>query len=240
MKRIWALVLMMLLLLTSALAKEVVLSPQMEAERQAIVALKDEYGLTNDLFGLFVAYVTLEDGGATVHYLPQAYLPVDLVGEYEVRIKGSQVTASWTHDDQDPMFWQSDMLDSPCWGAKQLNQVRLSSAVLEMFLPADYEPMELPEKHGDLTFEWVEPTVEDIPADEAMAIADGALKAMYSLPQEEIRLLDHTLEPDLLLTSDGQRLWRFSFGDPERFFSVMVDAATGEVFDVTLTTGGNG
>lgn len=240
MRRMLLLLLIGLLTFSAAMAKEVVLSPNVEAERQAIVALKDKYGLTNDLFGLFVAYVTLEDGGAAVHYLPQAYLPANLIGKYEVQIKGDQVTASWTHDDYDPMFWQSDMLDSPCWGAKQLNMVRLSSAMLADFIPADYEPIELPEKHGNLTFEWVEPTAEDMPAEEAMAMADAAVKAVYNLPPEEIRLLDHTLEPAMLLASDGQRLWRFSFGDPERYFDVMVNASTGEIFAVTITSGGNG
>lgn len=240
MKRVFAVVLMMMLLMISALAEEAVLSPNVEAERIAVAAMKDKYGLTNDVLGLFTAYVTLTDNGATVRYLPAAFLPAHIVGEYEVQIKDGQATASWTHDDQDPMFWQSDMLDSPCWGAKQLNQVRLSSAVLADFIPADYIPVELPDKHGNLTFEWVEPTAEDMPAEEAMALADAAVKAVYNLPPEEIRLLDHTLEPAMLLASDGQRLWRFSFGDPERFFSVMVDAATGKVFDVTLTTGGNG
>lgn len=240
MKRIFALVLMMLLLMISALAEEAVLSPNVEAERIAVAAMKDKYGLTNDVLGLFTAYVTLTDNGATVRYLPQAYLPANIVGEYEVQIIDGQATPTWTHDDQDPMFWQSDMLDSPCWGAKQLNMVRLSYEVLMDFLPEDYEPIELPEKHGSLTFEWVESTAENISAAEAMALADAALKAVYNLPQEEIWLLDHTLEPDMLLASDGQRLWRFYFGDPERSFVVMVNAATGEIFDVTITTGGNG
>ena len=240
MKRVLAFVLMMMLLLSSALAEEVVLSPNMEAERIAVAALKDKYGLTNDLFGLFVPYVTATENGTVVKYLPQAYLPARLVGEYEVQIAGGQVMASWTHDDQDPMFWQSDMLDSPCWGAKQLNMVRLSYEVLMDFLPEDYEPIELPEKHGELIFEWVEPTAEDILAEDALALADAAIRAVYNLPSEEIRLLDHTLEPDMLLASDGQRLWRFFLGDPERSFVVMVNAATGEVFDITLSTGGVG
>ena len=240
MKRVFAVVLMMMLLMISALAEEAVLSPNVEAERIAVAAMKDKYGLTNDVLGLFTAYVTLTDNGATVRYLPAAFLPAHIVGEYEVQIKDGQATASWTHDDQDPMFWQSDMLDSPCWGAKQLNMVRLSYEVLMDFLPEDYEPIELPEKHGSLTFEWVESTAENISAAEAMALGDAALKAVYNLPQEEIRLLDHTLEADMLLASDGQRLWRFYFGDPERSFVVMVNAATGEIFDVTITTGGNG
>ena len=240
MKRMLILLLVCLLLIPVALAEEVVLSPNMEAERIAVAALKDKYGLTNDLFGLFVPYVASIENGVIVRYLPQAYLPANIVGEYEVQIIDGQATASWTHDDQDPMFWQSDMLDSPCWGAKQLNQVRLSSAVLADFIPADYIPVELPDKHGNLTFEWVEPTAEDMPAEEAMALADAAMKAVYNLPPEEIRLLDHTLEPAMLLASDGQRLWRFSFGDPERYFDVMVNASTGEIFAVTITTGGNG
>ena len=240
MKRMLILLLVCLLLIPVALAEEVVLSPNMEAERIAVAALKDKYGLTNDLFGLFVPYVASIENGVIVRYLPQAYLPANNVGEYEVQIIDGQATPTWTHDDQDPMFWQSDMLDSPCWGAKQLNMVRLSYEVLMDFLPEDYEPIELPEKHGSLTFEWVEPTAEDISAAEAMALGDAALKAVYNLPQEEIRLLDHTLEADMLLASDGQRLWRFYFGDPERSFVVMVNAATGEIFDVTITTGGNG
>lgn len=240
MKRMLILLLVCLLLIPVALAEEVVLSPNMEAERIAVAALKDKYGLTNDLFGLFVPYVASIENGVIVRYLPQAYLPANIVGEYEVQIIDGQATPTWTHDDQDPMFWQSDMLDSPCWGAKQLNQVRLSSAVLADFIPADYIPVELPDKHGNLTFEWVEPTAEDMPAEEAMALADAAMKAVYNLPPEEIRLLDHTLEPAMLLASDGQRLWRFSFGDPERYFDVMVNASTGEIFAVTITTGGNG
>ena len=240
MKRMLILLLVCLLLIPVALAEEVVLSPNMEAERIAVAALKDKYALTNDLFGLFVPYVASIENGVIVRYLPQAYLPANIVGEYEVQIIDGQATPTWTHDDQDPMFWQSDMLDSPCWGAKQLNQVRLSSAVLADFIPADYIPVELPDKHGNLTFEWVEPTAEDMPAEEAMALADAAMKAVYNLPPEEIRLLDHTLEPAMLLASDGQRLWRFSFGDPERYFDVMVNASTGEIFAVTITTGGNG
>lgn len=240
MKRMLLLLIVGLLTFSAAMAEEATLSPSVEAERMAVAAMKEKYGLTNDVLGLFTAYVTLTDSGATVQYVPAAFLPAHIVGEYEVRIADGQAAANWTHDDQDPMFWASDLLDSPCWGAKQLNMVRLSSAVLADFLPADYEPVERPEKHGDLTFEWVEPTAEDIPAEEAMTLADAAIKAVYSLPQEEIRLLDHTLEPDLLIASDGQRLWRFSFGDPERFFSVMVNADTGEIFDVTITTGGNG
>lgn len=240
MKRAFAAIVMITLLLTTALAEEAVLSAHVDAERVAVAAMKEKYGLTNDVLGLFTAYVTLTESGATVRYLPAAYLPAPIVGEYEVQIRAGQVTVSWTHDDQDPLFWQSDMLDSPCWGAKQLNQVRLSSAMLAGFLPADHVPEELPDKYGDLNFEWVEPTAEDLPAESAMALADAAIKAVYNLPAEEIRLLDHTLEPALLLTSDGQRLWRFSFGDPERCFDVMVNAATGEIFAVAIITGGIG
>ncbi|MBE5810925.1 MAG: hypothetical protein E7318_08335 [Clostridiales bacterium] len=240
MKRMLILLLVFMLTFPVVLAEEVVLSPQMKAERIAVSVLKEKYGLTNDLLGLFVAYVTMTEDGAAVLYLPHAYLPTQIVGEYEVQIDDGQATVSWTHDDQEPMFWQSDMLDSPCWGARQLNMVRLSYEMLMDFLPEDYEPIELPEKHGEMTFEWIEPTAEDLPAEEVMALADAGIKAVYNLPQEEIRLLDHTHEPDLLQASDGQRLWRLYLGDPERSFIVMVNAVTGEVFDITLTTGGVG
>ena len=238
----WMLMMLCIALLTPAvLAEEVVISPALEAKRLTIAAMKDKYGFTNDVLGLFYMYVTQEEDAVCVRLLPAEYLPADIVGQYEVVITGGQAEAAWSHDDQNPMYWQSDILDSPCWGARQLNMIRLSSGEgLDLYLPEGYEPDPLPSEYGDLTFERVVFQDGDLPPEEVLSLADTALQLVYNLPPEEIHLLDHDLEPALLLASDGQRLWKISLADPERFFSVLINAATGEVFDVSLSTGGQG
>ena len=241
MKRILSLLLVLALLLPVALAEEITLSPALQAKKLALDAIKEKYGFTNDTFGLFTLYVTTEKAGAHVRLIPNSYLPIDRIGEYEVAVSDGRAAASWTHDDQDPAYWQSDIMDSPCWGAKQLNVIRLSCGEgLDEYLPDNYAPAPMPPEYGGLTFALSAPQDSDMSQTEAMHLADAAIGQVYGLPAEEISFLDHDMEPDMLVTSKGQRLWNFIFADAERCFIVYIDAATGEAFDVALTTGGNG
>lgn len=241
MKRILALLLMAVLLLTAAAAEELALSPALEAKMRAMEAIREKYGFTNEVLGMFTLYVTQEEASFCVKAMPNNYLPVDRIGEYTVTLTAKAAQVAWTLDDQDPALWQSDALDSPCWGVRQLDQIRLSYGVgLDKYLPEDYQPSPMPPEYGTLTFRLQAPQDSDLPLAQAEALADAAIALVYSMPQADVRALDHTLDPDLLLASDGTRLWRITYADMERCFSVLINTATGEVFDIVLTTGGNG
>lgn len=242
MKRMLILALALMLCCSAALAEAPSYSPEMAAKKQAIAAVKDKYGFTTDVFGLFAIYATVEEDHARVQFIPHEYLPVQRIGEYDAVITGDRVQLSWTHDQQDPMYWQSDVLDSPCWGVRQLDAARLSGggSWLAEYLPEDYEPVPLPSVYGTHAFTLTQTAPEDLPLEEASALADAALADVFGLSPQDVALLDHAIEPDMLLDENGLRLWRLTIADAERCFSVLVNAATGEIFDIVLTTGGNG
>ena len=253
MKRLFPLILALLLLTcTLASAQTPAYSPEMTAMKLAVAALNNSYGLTRSSLGLFTVDIIAEGDGHQVIFRPASYLPVERIGAYTVRVTDSTAKPSWTHDAQDAALWQSGSLDSPAWGEKQL-QACLNSfdtAWLKPYLADGPEPA-WPAAYLD-HFEFTRmpseadtlpPTLnlEDaLTCSQALKLADAALMDVFSMSEEEVSALDHGLDAYYLRFADGRVMWDLNIADSQCGFIILVDAVSGEIFDLTLFTGGNG
>ena len=77
-------------------------------------------------------------------------------------------------------------------------------------------------------------------ATKAMALADAAIADMYGLTVYEVEAMDHDHEIDAILQEDGTKLCRVTITSASRCFYVFINDATGEVYDISFSTGGNG
>lgn len=252
MKRMLTLLLAALLLCTAALAEDVTLSPELTAQKLAVAALHEKYGLTMTSLGLFAVDVLSEGGAHIVHYRPHSYLPVTRIGEYTVRVKDNQAEAAWTHDDADAAQWQSADMDSPAWGEKHLQAILEAGGTgwLAPYYISDEEPAQPPSLYDRLAFHRHSADAEELPAalglekaltrTEALRLADAALTAVYGLTDADVAAMDHDMDAYYLTLTDGRILWDLNIASHSCGFIVLVDAVSGEVFHIDLFTGGNG
>lgn len=215
--------------------------PTANAKKLAVQAMYDTYGFDRNTLGLLHGLVT-KDG---VRYYPDSYLPVERIGEYLVKIEGETVTATWTHDDKDTALWQSGDPNAPVWGVKQL------AAYLAVD-PHDRSDWLSAYKMHALTVPAVTPvpgtmagvnTVaqekEDLSLTEAMAYADAALMDVYGMTEGEVAAIDHDVDSRIIV-ENGRRIWMLTYGDGEGMYYINLDASTGDILDIGMTTGGNG
>ena len=213
-------------------------SPEASAKKLAVQAMYDTYGFDRSTLGLFRSVVT-EEG---VRYYPDSYLPVERMGEYLVKIDGETAIATWTHDDKDAALWQSGDPESPVWGAKQLaaylaTDPRERGEWLEFYLTATTAlPMETP---AAVVVNDTLPKTGDLPLAQAQVYADAALADMFGMTEAEVAGLDHDVDARII-ENEGRRIWSLTYGDSEGMYYVYLDAATGEILDVGMSTGGNG
>lgn len=251
LRTLTAALLTVVLLFCAAAAETVALSPALEAQKLAISALREKYGLSLDSLGLFRVEVMLEDNAATVCFKPEQFLPVERIGEYTIRIAGDQTEVAWTHDDKDRALWQSNDPESPAWGEPML-QACLSNDTSWMVpyrsRSEETEPIVSFYDHLDFNRYFSEaatlpPTVagdEAITLYQAEELADAAIMAVYGMPGTDLAALDHNMDAYYLDCSGGQVFWELTFADSERCFIILVDALAKEVCHMTLITGGNG
>ena len=252
MKRMLTILLAALLLYTAALAEDVALSPELTAQKLAVAALHDQYGLTMTSLGLFAVDVLSEGDARVVHYRPHSYLPVERIGEYTVRVQSGQAEAVWTHDSADAAQWQSADMNSPAWGEAQLQAILAAGGTgwLAPYYTTDEDPAEPPSLYDRLAFHRHSTDAEELPAGlglekaltrtEALRLADAALTAVYGLTDADVAAMDHNMDAYYLTLTDGRVLWDLNIADSSCGFIVLVDAASGEVFHIDLFTGGNG
>jgi len=241
MKRVLALCLTVLLLFTvTALAEAPVYTQEMRVQKIAIAAIKVKYGLTTDMIGLFYPEITQTENGTWVAFYPSGVLPVDRIGVYEVVITDQDVVVQWTHEDKDPYLWQSDDLFSECWGAAQLQICLDVQGIWSFFTDENQEWYNPPARLDNVEFTIGTRKDAFMRASKVTALADAAVRDMYGLTVYEVDAMDHDHEMDLLLLPDGMRLWRVTISSASRCFTVFINDATGAVFDVIFSTGGNG
>lgn len=223
-------------------------SPAAHAKKLATQAMYDTYGFDRSCLGLFAVETEQTGAGIRVHYEACDFLPQDRIGEYDVLVVDDQAEISWTHDDKDAVLWQSGDMDAPCWGVKQLQAYlavdpRERDGWLKPYLTATgaVTPAATPAAQVH-TQEWTpEDRAEtDLTLEQAQAIADEALADVYGMTAEEVAALDHDVYASIWVYADGQRTWCVTYGDAEGMYSVILDASTGEVLDVDMSTGGNG
>lgn len=243
MKRVLSLILLLTVLCSlTASAEEPLYTSQMQAQKIAIAALKVKYGLTTDMIGLFYPEITVTENATRVVFYPSTILPEGRIGVYEVVVTDQGVVTQWTHDDQDPYAWQSRDMFSAYWGAGQLQICLDVQGIWDFFTE------ENPERHVPVgLLDEVEFTLGNrkeldlsLRASKVAKLADAAIRDMYGLTVYEVDAMDHDHEMDVLLLPDGTVLWRVMVSSASRCFSVCINDATGEIFDIVFSTGGNG
>lgn len=105
----------------TALAAGLIFSPKYEASKVAGSALKEQYGLTDDLQSLFTREVTENaDGTSTVIYSSEGPdFPSKQMGIYTVTVRGNSAEVSWSNDGKDT----SGGLMAEAFGPEQLRML---------------------------------------------------------------------------------------------------------------------
>lgn len=234
-----ALALVLVMMASAAVAAVVVnYSPAASAKKLATQTMYDTYGFDRNTLGLFHGVVT-EDG---VRYCPDSYLPVERIGEYLVTIDGETAKATWSHDDKDVALWQSGDPNAPVWGVKQLaaylaTDPRERGEWLKPYLTtATAMPMATPA--AEVVYDTQSKT-GDLPLAQVMAYADAALMDVYGMTESEVAGIDHDVDARIIV-ENGQRIWNITYGDADSMYYIKLDAATGEIIDIGMSTGGNG
>lgn len=216
-------------------------SPAAHAKKLATQAMYDTYGFDRSTLGLLHGVVTA-DG---VRYYPDRYLPVERIGEYLVKIDGETVTATWTHDDKDVALWQSGDPNAPVWGVKQLTAYlavdpRDRGVWLAAYTTAEiHAPAVTPVPEEMAGVNTVQQQNGDLPLTQAMAYADAALMDVFGMTEGEVAAIDHDVDARVIV-ENGRRIWMLTYGDGEGMYYINLDASTGEILDIGMTTGGNG
>lgn len=232
-----------LMMMASVAVAAVVLnySPAANAKKLAAQAMYDAYGFDRSTLGLLYGVVTDEG----VRYYPDSYLPVERIGEYLVKIDGDTATATWTHDDKDTALWQSGDPNATIWGVKQLaaylavdprERGDWLAAYTTAALPL---PVVTPVPKEMTGLDTVEQRTGDLSLAQAMAYADAALMDVYGMTEGDVAAIDHDVDARVIMES-GRRIWMLTYGDGEGMYYIRLDATTGEILDIGMSTGGNG
>jgi len=215
--------------------------PAANAKKLAVQAMYDAYGFDRHTLGLLQGVVT-EDG---VRYYPDSYLPVERIGEYLVKIDGETATATWTHDDKDTALWQSGDPNAPVWGVKQLAAYlavdpRERGDWLDNYtIPVLPMPAVTPVPGSMAGVNTVGQEETDLSLSQAMAYADAALMDVYGMSEGEVAAIDHEVDARVI-EENGRRIWMLTYSDGEGMYYINLDAFTGEILDIGMSTGGNG
>lgn len=238
----FALAAALVMLASVALAAAVLkYSPAANDKKLATQAMYDTYGFDRGTLGLLHGVVT-EEG---VRYYPDSYLPVERIGEYLVKIDGEVATATWSHDNKDAALWQSGDPAAPVWSVKQLaaylavdpgERGDWLAAYTTATLPV---PAVTPVPASMAGVNTVNQNQNDLPLAQAMAYADAALMDVYGMTEGEVAAIDHDVDARVIV-EDDRRIWSLTYGDGEGMYYIKLDAATGEILDIGMSTGGNG
>ncbi len=242
-------------------------SPEADAVTRARKALEDKYGLTPAAMGVFYPSETKEEGGSwTVSFIGNG-MPQGLVGNYTVVIKkGADPVASWSFDDADKALLDSGSLASPAWGVKQIQKALVDieakdeaidkhrKANPDLFKYENEMPLPIPldnreTKEGEYFYRgeyWQAgtPGPEDMSQEKAIEIAKAAVMEEFKLSQADMDRAELTDAFFRAATPERVALWSLHYyvvvDEVELGLGVMIDAKTGDIFSIGLTTGGNG
>ncbi|MBQ8536028.1 MAG: hypothetical protein IJ461_01285 [Clostridia bacterium] len=156
----------------TALAAGLVFSPRYEAARVANVAMKEQYGVTDDLLSLFHRQVVQHgDGTATVIYEALAGdFPSEQMGDYTVQVKGNAATVTWSNDGKNMVGG----LAAEAYGPEQLRMLSYSYAesVQQLAELGVIAPKASAQATPKVVNQWTE--ADQAQADQALELADKA------------------------------------------------------------------
>lgn len=154
-------------------------------------AVMEKYGLTLGTLGLFQDSCQLTDTGWVVNFVTTGLVNRRIVGIYTVEKNNGLISTFWSNDDVDPALWQNTTeLNTVAWGQQQLVYARIiapgeATAISQEQNVLDgeninYNYVEDTELWGDPLYD-VEPTENDITADQAIAVAREAFQQQFGL-----------------------------------------------------------
>lgn len=248
-------VLVLMMLTAGALAvKALIFSPEAQAMNVAREAVMARYGLTRETLALFTGTQEKTPDGWLIRFSAEDVLPGEKTGVYTVAVTGGEAQASWSHDDVEQECWANGDYNAPAWGQPQLAGYLRGDAAhtcWERDSEENMTPVATPAPGGEEQF--VSPlwgtmskldfAATDLTIGQANDIARDALTAAYELPEAvwaDADFFDH----GVWAAEAGKRLLTLQVGlqleETSCLCGVTMDAATGEVYEAVMTTGGNG
>ena len=154
----------LVLVTVAALAAGLLVSPRASASRTADIALKDQFGITEEMQTFFYREEEpLEDGSFRVTYTGVYGLDY-VLGTYTALVKDGKAEISWSREGADV----SGGYEADAWGVEQLKQMMVDAAK-DNRLPYTQKAAEIAEKHTgqkyDIPAETPETEPTDIPDD---------------------------------------------------------------------------
>ena len=166
----------LVLLTVAALAAGLLISPRVSASRTADIALKDQYGITEEMQTFFYREEEpLEDGSFRVTYTGVYGLDY-VLGTYTALVKDGKAEITWSREGADV----SGGYEADAWGAEQLKQM-MTDAAKDNKLSYTQKAAAIAEKHTGQEY--------DIPSETPEAVPDD-LPEDHELTQEDIDRLN--------------------------------------------------
>ena len=234
-------------------------SPAVNALKQAREAVMKKYDLTHTTLGLFAYDLSQTDEGTVVEFRCDMCREDgrELAGRYTVTIpKKGNVAVAWTYDDVDPAVWQSGDMNAPVWGQPQLENFLRDRTnggtvtycvVMDEGVSSVATPTPVPVSDTgleEIVMQTVTPVAGELDEAAARKLAGAALADSFDLTENDLEQMD-IFRCELQQTSEGTaRLWHvnaYLYHDGYDWnMYVVIDAATGEIVDIGMQTGGNG
>ena len=162
----------LVLLTVAALAAGLLISPRVSASRTADIALKDQYGITEEMQTFFYREEEpLEDGSFRVTYTGVYGLDY-VLGTYTALVKDGKSEITWSREGADV----SGGYEADAWGAEQLKQMMTDAANEEGKRSYTQKAAEIAAKHNtqgdDVPSETPEAVPDDLPEDHELTQDD--------------------------------------------------------------------
>lgn len=167
----------LVLLTVAALAAGLLISPRASASRTADIALKEQFGITEEMQTFFSREEEpLEDGSFRVTYTGVYGLDY-VLGTYTALVKDGKAEVSWSREGADV----SGGYEADAWGAEQLKQMMTDAANEEGKRSYTQKAAAIAEKHTGQEY--------DIPSETPEAVPDD-LPEDHELTQDDIDRLN--------------------------------------------------
>lgn len=193
--------LVLVLLTAAALAAGLLLSPRVSAARTADLALKEQFGVTEEMQTFFTRNEAGQpDGSVIVTYTGAGSLEY-VLGTYTAVVKNNKAEITWSREGEDT----SGGYEADCWGLDQLKQMMADGAkedkaflekaekIAAKHLSAELSP--LPEAEDDF-FEKKEAaktaamSARKLSEEEMIAIGREFILTNYNLNEEQIARME--------------------------------------------------
>ena len=125
--RLWAFVLALCLLVSSAIAASIQYSPRVDALTLADRTIHEKYGFSPESTALFHRDIQQEGDAIRITYRGNAMFSY-VLGAYTVTVRQGKAQASWSRDGEDT----GGGFEADAWGQEQVNELlRLSAKLLQ-------------------------------------------------------------------------------------------------------------